>query len=122
MKDYGINISTRDYEIKAGELVITGDLTNNIYLSLSVRKGVWPFNPSFGSRLHLLQRAKATAHTAADAKDYCIEALKWLLDAGRADSLTVETELDKDKGRLNCLVTVMQNGKKVTYEHFVVVR
>jgi len=122
MKDFGINPTTQDYELKAGQVVLTDDVTNNIYLSLSIRKGAWAFKPSFGSRLHLLQRAKATAHTAADAKEYCNEALKWLLDAGRADSIDVVTEMDKGNGRLNCVITVVQNGKKITYEHFVQVR
>jgi len=122
MKDFKLDPHTQDYELKAGQFVLTDDIMNNIYLSLNVAQGTWAFNPSFGSRLHLLQRAKATAHTAASAKEYCNEALKWLLDAGRADSIEVETELDGAQGRLNCLIAAVQNGKKITYEHFVEVR
>lgn len=122
MQDFKIDPNTQDYEFASGQLVLTDGIMNNIYLSLSVRKGSWPFSPEFGSRLHLLQRAKSTVQTAADAKDCINEALKWLLDNGRAESIEVETELDKAAGRLSCVITVMQNGKKTTYEHFIVVR
>ncbi len=122
MKDFKLDPYTRDYEFKAGQFALTDDIINNIYLSLNVAQGAWAFNSKFGSRLHLLQRSKATVHTATAAKEYCNEALKWLLDAGRADSIEVETELDGAQGRLNCLITAVQNGKKITYEHFVEVR
>ncbi|OGQ60735.1 MAG: hypothetical protein A3J24_06385 [Deltaproteobacteria bacterium RIFCSPLOWO2_02_FULL_53_8] len=122
MQDYKIDPNTQDYTQAAGQLVLTSDIMNNIYLSLSIAKGSWAFSPDFGSRLHLLQRAKATNHTASTAKDYCIEALKWLLDNGRADSIEVETELDKGNGRLGCIVTAVQKGQKITYEHFIQVR
>jgi phage gp46-like protein len=42
-----------------------GDIMNNVYLSLVVKRGSWFQNPEFGSRLHLLQRAKNTQKTAA---------------------------------------------------------
>lgn len=122
MKDFKLDPSTQDYELKAGQFALTDDIMNNIYLSLDIRKGTWPFAPEFGSRLHLLQRDKATARAASKAKEYCEEALKWLLDNGRAESIEVETALDAAKGRLNCLITAVQSGKKITYERFVEVR
>ncbi|TAN61357.1 hypothetical protein EPN18_06815 [bacterium] len=120
--DYRIDPYTRDYVLKAGQFALTADIMNNIYLSLAVRKGAWPFAPKFGSKLHLLQRSKATAHTAAVAKEYCDEALKWILDDGRADSINVVTELDRNSNRLNLHVTAAWNGKKITYDSFVEVR
>lgn len=45
-----------------------------------------------GSRLWLLSRSKQTTETLNRAKEYCLEALKWLTDDGVAESVTVETE------------------------------
>lgn len=44
-----------------------------------------------GSRLWLLDRGKATAQTAAQARFYCAEGLQWLVDDGVAQSVTVST-------------------------------
>ncbi len=45
-----------------------------------------------GSRLWLLSRATASAQTARRAKDYCAEALQWLIDDGVAASVAVTTQ------------------------------
>lgn len=122
MKDYRIDPYTQDYEIKGGQFALTDDIGNNIYLSLMVRKGSWPFAPSFGSRLHLLQREKALDRMERVAKEYCEEALTWIMDKGRAEKIEVTTELDKENMRMKCLIEATQKGKPVTYEHFVTVR
>lgn len=99
-----------------------GDIMNNVYLSLVVRRGSWFQNPGFGSRLHLLQRAKNTQKTAALAEEYCREALQWLIDTGRATRVDVATERDRsqDLHRLKVLVAVTQaDGRQVTFERFV---
>lgn len=122
MKDYKVNPYTRDYEIYVGQFSLTDNIMNNIYFSLVIRKGSWPFAPKFGSRLHLLAREKALARVEKLAKQYCDEALKWLIDAGRADAIEAAAELDKENTRLKCLIEAVQNGQKITYEHFVEVR
>jgi phage gp46-like protein len=99
-----------------------GDIMNNVYLSLVVKRGSWFQNPDFGSRLHLLQRAKNTEKTAALAEEYCREALQWLLDVGRATKVDVRTERDRsqDLHRLKLLVEVTQvDGRQVSFERFV---
>ena len=99
-----------------------GDIMNNIYLSLVVRRGSWFQNPDFGSRLHLLERAKNTEKTAALAEEYCREALQWLIDTGRATRIDVRTERDRsqDLHRLKLLVEVTQaDGRQVSFERFV---
>jgi phage gp46-like protein len=98
------------------------DITNNIYLSLMIRKGSFFQNPEFGSRLHLLYRAKNTEKTAALAAEYCKEALRWLIDIGRASSIDVSTERDRseDLHRLKILVEVtLVDGRQVTFETFM---
>ncbi len=99
-----------------------GDIMNNVYLSLVVKRGSWFQNPEFGSRLHLLQRAKNTEKTAALAEEYCREALQWLLDNGRATRVDVHTERDRsqDLHRLKLLVEVTQaDGRTVSFDRFV---
>ncbi|NLT24774.1 MAG: hypothetical protein GXX82_17150 [Syntrophorhabdus sp.] len=98
------------------------DIMNNVYLSLVVKRGSWFQNPEFGSRLHLLQRAKNTEKTAALAEEYCKEALRWLIDTGRATNVVVYTERDRtqDLHRLKLLVEVTQaDGRQVSFGTFV---
>jgi len=46
---------------------------------------------SFGSRLFLLNRAKALPNTEIKAQEYIFEALEWLIDDGIAESIDVDT-------------------------------
>ncbi len=46
-----------------------------------------------GSRLWLLQREKAVAAVAQRAKDYCAEALEWMVDDGVTTSIDVEASI-----------------------------
>ena len=94
---------------------------NNVYLSLVVERGSFFVNPAFGSRLHLLRRAKCTAATEAAVVDYCTEALQWLITAGRARAVAVQTERDlQTLGRINFTVTVTWADNVVTtYTSFV---
>ncbi|MDY6789674.1 MAG: phage GP46 family protein [Thermodesulfobacteriota bacterium] len=97
-------------------------ILNNIWLSLMVPRGAFFQNPDFGSRLHLLQRAKNTESTADLAREYCLEALQWLKNAGRADRIDVYTQTDKsqDIKRLKLLVEAVQSdGRKVTFGTFL---
>jgi phage gp46-like protein len=97
-------------------------IANNVWLSLMIDRGSWFFNPDFGSRLYLLKRAKNTERTAALAREYCREALQWLLDTGKATAVQVYSERDRiqDIHRLKLLVEVTQaNGEVVSFETFV---
>lgn len=98
------------------------NIFNNVYLSLMIEKGAFFQNPEFGSRLHLLKRAKNTEKTAALAEEYCKEALQWLIDTGRAKKIEVFTQRDRlqDLNRLKLLVEVTQaDERKVSFETFV---
>lgn len=122
MKDYAIDPYKQDYTFASGEITLTDTIMNNIYLSLIVRKGTWAFAPDLGSRLHLLQREKLLDRVATLAKQYCDEALKWIIDAGRAESIEVTATLDKENSRLTCLIEAVQKGQSVKYTHFVSVK
>jgi phage gp46-like protein len=119
--DFAIEIATDGSA--GGEMTFekAEDIMNNIYLSLMVRRGSWFQNPDFGSRLHLLTRAKNTAQTQALAEDYYREALQWLIDCGRATKIEVYTERNPSENlyRLKVQVTVTQaDGNEVTFETF----
>ena len=93
---------------------------NNVYLSLTVRKGSFFANPEFGSRLHLLR--KNTARTAALAEAYAKEALQWLIDTVKATTIEVTAQRNvlSDPCRLKLLVEVTQSdGQNITFEVFV---
>lgn len=122
MSDFRIDPNTRDYEVSKGQYNLTDDLGNNIYLSLMIRKGTWLFDPEFGSRLYLLEREKALDRIAKKALEYCNEALKWILDSGRAESIDVTVELDKANSRLNCLIKATRKGVPATYGIYIQVR
>ena len=98
---------------------------NNIYMSLAVPKGGWWFNPAFGSELHTLRRAKATTSTASKVKTFVEDALKWLVDSGKLETVVVTVEIapksnTQPRGRINYLVEAVQSdGDKLTYSNFV---
>jgi phage gp46-like protein len=99
-----------------------GNLLNNIYLSLMVRRGAFFANLDFGSRLHLLQRAKNTPRTEALAIEYCKEALAWLIDAGRVKKFDFYTQRDRvqDFHRLKILIEASKaDGDVVSFTAFV---
>lgn len=99
-----------------------GTIFNNIYLSLMIPRGGWWFNPEFGSRLHELGREKLTPRTERLARDYTREALQWLIDAGRATAVAIDTEIDRTQttGRLKLIIAVTQaDNRTVTFDTFV---
>jgi len=67
-------------------------------------------------------RAKNTANTELLAKEYCKEALQWLIDTGKARKIEIFTERDvlQDMHRLKLLVQVTQaDGRQVEFETFL---
>lgn len=99
-----------------------GNLMNNIYLSLAIRKGSFFQNPGFGSRLHLLKRAKNTIRTEALAVEYCKEALQWLIDTARVSKFDFYTERDRTQNlnRLKMMIEATRpSGGTVTFTTFV---
>lgn len=72
------------------------------------RQGWWA-DAEFGSRLWLLQYAKATGDVLTRARDYAEEALAWLVDDGIAASVTVTTE--RQGARLALGVTISRPSR-----------
>jgi phage gp46-like protein len=78
---------------KAGDM----NLLNNIFLSLMVPRGGFFARPEFGSRLHELLRMKNNPASADLARDYCQEALQWLIDCGKVTSFDISVERVPDE-------------------------
>lgn len=94
------------------------DISNNVYLSLKIRRGSFFFNPEFGLRQRV--RMKNTEQNAALLREDVRDALQWLLDVGKATKIEVISELDEtDLYRLNMLIAVTQaDGRIVPFKHF----
>ncbi len=119
--DFNIDTTEAAQGLGAMSFDRSDDIMNNIFLSIMVKKGSFFARPSFGSRLHELARHKNTATTEALAKDYCAEALQWLIDAGKAVSFDIQTERDPegDPHRLKILITAVQADLSVvTFETY----
>lgn len=122
MIDFALDIqdSGADMTLLAGD-----SFMNNIYLSLMIDKGSFFLDKDYGSRLYLLKRKKNVAGTARLAKDYCQEALEWMIETGKALSFEISTEVEKltgtDRLKIHILAT-KSNGNQVefmTYKEIV---
>lgn len=120
MKDLAIDPKTGD--LKGGVISMDDALLNNVYLSLAIPLGGWWAAPTFGSRLHLLQKKKLVPGVAKTVEGYCRDALQWILAAKRAKAIDIAAELDETGSarRVVCLISVTKNdGTKLDYTHFV---
>lgn len=63
----------------------------------------WWGDPHLGSRLWLLERAKATEATRRQAQDYIAEALQWLIDEGVVARFEIKTGYSRT-GRLEAQI------------------
>ena len=95
------------------------DLGNAAYLRLMVPLGSYWADPTLGSKLHLLRRAKDVARNQALAIQYTREALQPLIADKRADRIDIDAVWAHD-GRLQLLVRVLQAGIEVaTFAHYI---
>ena len=120
--DFAIDIATDGSA--AGEMTFgpsdNGNLMNNVWLSLNIRRGTWWFDRSFGLRDR--GRMKNTEHNARRVEDDFKEALEWLLDIGKAKEIAVTAvrEPTVNPYRLRVLVEVTPvAGDKISFTKFV---
>lgn len=79
------------------------------------REGWWAeqlysLKPKFGSKLWLLKRKKILYGLDLKIKQYCTEAIQWMVDYGLCASLDVHVERDpNDANRINILIIIHQN-------------
>lgn len=67
-------------------------LQNAVYIRLMTPLGSWWADKTVGSQLHLLQREKDVERVALLAQQYAEEALRPIVESGRASSIGVTTE------------------------------
>lgn len=110
------------YDSQSGSIDQTfepcADIRNNIIISLAIKKGSWWHDPQFG--ITDRPRLKITPATIRLVKQDIEQALQWIIAAGRATSIIVETwRAGNYPHRLNILITATQaDGRTVTYTTF----
>ncbi|MCB6182304.1 phage GP46 family protein [Leeia sp. TBRC 13508] len=110
--DKALNPYTGDY---TGQLIDT--LANAVYIRLMTPLGSWWADIKLGSRLHELQRQKDLSRVSQLAKQYAEEALKPLLQDGRATQILITPEQLHDGWlRLAIAVTDAQ-GRTNVFSH-----
>lgn len=105
-----------DIEIKNGDFTADSGLATAVLISLFTDqrapdvsllpdseeslRGWWGDLEDFktGSLLWLLQREKMVSETATRAREYCLEALAWIIDEGIAEKIEVEADLRPPSG------------------------
>jgi phage gp46-like protein len=111
--DRRINPLSGDYDGRVD------DLSNAIYLRISVPLGSYWADPSLGSKLHRLSRLKDVERNKKLAVQWAKEALQPLIEDKRADHIDVDAVWAHD-GRLQLLGSVYQHGQLVTaFDHYV---
>ncbi|EBN1525814.1 hypothetical protein C4N37_13305 [Salmonella enterica] len=94
----------------------TVSIENAVWIRLATPLGSYPANTAIGSRLHELPR-KDTAEVRALAEQYAWQALKPLIDDGRAQSIQV-TAVRKRVGWVDLSIRVeLACGEVATFEH-----
>ena len=72
----------------------------------------------YGSLLWLLEREKLNAATAERARQYAVDALKWLIEDGVAISYEVEVEILR-RDTLGMLVTVQLDAENIIVTQYL---
>lgn len=79
-------------------------------------RGWWAQDAKYqiGSRLWLLDRAKGVSDTPIRAKDYCIEALQWMLDDGVVARFDITTSWVQPSQLRIIIVAYRQDGSRIS--------
>ncbi|MBB4863358.1 phage gp46-like protein [Pseudomonas nitritireducens] len=120
-----------DWSIDSGALASGNDLATAVLISLFTdrrandedippdgsddRRGWWGDLDQpvpIGSRLWLLDRSKLVQDVANTARNYCLEALKWMLDDQVAASIQVATAI-VSRSQLDIIVTINRHDGAV---------
>ncbi|MBI4804468.1 MAG: phage GP46 family protein [Desulfovibrio sp.] len=92
-------------------------LGNAVYIRLATPLGSWWADTTIGSRLHELAREKDLPRVGLLAEQYAEQALRPLIEDGRARSITVTSQQPHD-GRCLLLITVEDaTGREQTFQH-----
>lgn len=95
----------------------TSTLANAVYLRLATPLGSWWADPTLGSRLHELQRAKDLRHVDALARQYAEQALAPLLQDGRASRIAVDSQRLQPGWLVLLIAVTAASGALQTFRH-----
>jgi phage gp46-like protein len=117
----GVDLTTED---TLASVVLTSLLCDRLAQAYEVkagedRRGWWadayaPNNHQTGSRLWLLEREKQLASVVQRCKQYCEEALQWLVDDGLVSTLSVTVFVPR-MGWLVAMIGATLNGQSRNY-------
>lgn len=92
-------------------------LGNAVYIRLATPLGSWWADTAIGSRLHELAREKDLPRVGILAEQYAEQALRPLIEDGRARSIAVTVQ-QPHNGRCLLLITVEDaTGREQTFQH-----
>lgn len=114
-----IDSVSRDYLMAAGaaQRDPADGLANAVYLRLMTARGsYWP-DPDFGSRLHEIQREKDLPRVAVLAVQYAEQALRPIIDDGRAASIEVTADRPGNGWLALLVVVTAANGRTFTFKY-----
>lgn len=102
-----------------GEYLLTriNHLGNAVYVRLATPLGSWWADTSLGSRLHELAREKDLPRVGILAVQYSEQALRPLIEDGRARSVSVSAEQPHDGRCLLRIAVVDATGRELTFQH-----
>jgi len=95
----------------------TSTLANAVYLRLATPLGSWWADPTLGSRLHELRRAKDLSRIDALARQYAEQALEPLLRDGRASRITVDSQRPRPGWLVLLIAVTAASGALQTFRY-----
>lgn len=126
-------LSHADWEMQGTQLAAGSDLDTSLIISLFTdrlaaadddipdgtndRRGWWGDTGEaypIGSRLWLLERAKLTADAPLRAKNYCAEALQWMIDDGVVATIDIQTGIILPSMLAVQIVLYRQDGTRIS--------
>jgi len=123
--DFRINPYKADYILTAdGQFDLTEEIDTAVFLCLVPEEGSWWGDPTLGSKLHLLKRAKRLDRVRDDAHDWAKKALQILITLGMAESVSVQSQwYSENPDWLHLIIDVYaRQAEPRRYEYFVKVR
>lgn len=114
-----LNPATHDYIAESLNDPVAVELVQSALLRLTAHRGAFWFDPTLGSRLHLLAREKDLPRVKKLAFEYATEALATLKNDYRATAIDINVT-QTEVGRLDlAIVLTTPDGQAVQINYFV---
>lgn len=114
-----LNPITHDYVADSLDAVPVADLLQAALLRLSSQRGAFWFDPTLGSRLHLLAREKDVPRLKKIALEYATEALLPLQQDGRVADMAIRADQPKNSTLQLHVVLTLPDRSAVVFDYVV---